>query len=112
MRRPKAGVRQEKLSVLMISGVSQATQKPVARPKPEVRRRNCQYWEQRARRKDWRAARAVAARVMVRGWSLAWSHTSPATTRPTVLEIPALEMRKAALAGATPRAIAMSGRWV
>lgn len=68
VRRPKAGVRQEKLRVLMMSGVSQATQNPVARPKPEVRMRNIQYWEQSARRKDWRAAAAVARRVMVRGW--------------------------------------------
>ena len=43
VRRPKAGVRQEKLRVLMISGVSQATQNPVASPNPEVRRRKCQY---------------------------------------------------------------------
>ena len=64
------------------------------------------------RRNDWSAAAAVARSVMVSGWSRPWSQASPASTRPTVLEMPALEMRKAALAGATPRAIAMSGRWV
>ena len=64
------------------------------------------------RRNDWSAAAAVARRVMVRGWRRPWSQASPANTRPTVLEIPALEIRKAARAGATPRAIAMSGRWV
>ena len=46
VRRPKAGVRQEKERVLMIRGVSQATQKPVAKPKPDVSRRNIQYWVQ------------------------------------------------------------------
>ena len=64
------------------------------------------------RRNDWSAAAAVARRVMVSGWRMPWSHASPASTRPTVLEIPALEMRKAARAGATPLAMAMSGRWV
>lgn len=102
VRRPKAGVRQEKLRVLMMRGVSHATQKPVASPKPDVRRRNIQYWEQRASRKDCRAAAAVARRVTVRGWRWPWSHTNPATTRPTVLQIPALEMRKAASLGSTP----------
>ena len=61
-------------------------------------------------RNDWMAAAAVARRVMVRGWS--WPHASPARNLPAVLAIPALEMRKAALGGATPLAIAMSGRWV
>ena len=43
VRRPNAGVRQEKESVLIISGVSHATQNPVARPNPEVSTRNVQY---------------------------------------------------------------------
>ena len=62
------------------------------------------------RRNDWSAAAAVARRVMVRGCR--WPHASPARNLPTVLAIPALEMRKAALGGATPLAMAMSGRWV
>ena len=43
VRRPNAGVRWSKLRVLMMRGVSQATQKPVARPNTEVRIRNIQY---------------------------------------------------------------------
>ena len=43
VRRPNAGVRQEKERVRMMRGVSHATHTPVASPNPEVRPRNIQY---------------------------------------------------------------------
>ena len=43
VRRPKAGVRLEKERVLMMRGVSHATQNPVLRPNPDVSKRNAQY---------------------------------------------------------------------
>ena len=43
VRKPNAGMRQEKETVLLMRGVSHATQNPVARPNPEVSTTNVQY---------------------------------------------------------------------
>merc|ERR1719219_3306316 len=45
VRSPKAGVSKEKLRVLMMSGVSEATHIPVQNPKPDARVKKLQYWE-------------------------------------------------------------------
>ena len=45
VRKPNAGIRQEKETVLLMRGVSHATQNPVARPNPEVSTTNVQYCE-------------------------------------------------------------------
>ena len=43
VRKPNAGMRHEKETVLLMRGVSHATQNPVARPNPEVSTTNVQY---------------------------------------------------------------------
>jgi len=60
VRSPKAGVSREKLRVLMIRGVSEATHMPVQKPNPEVRTRKLQYCEHIAKRKACPLAREVA----------------------------------------------------
>ena len=60
------------------------------------------YETQNGRAREGRAEMMRDNIVIIRGDSLSQSHTAPPTSLPTVLVMPPIEMRKAALPPSTP----------